>query len=188
MRAIYILIIISLIFNTAPVFSADDAEGGGGGDAVEEIRSGLKSDIRIIFFSGLGGAVLGLSTLSFVQKPSKELKRVLYGAALGAIFASVIVLYKTTSKSMSHGGGSGSMFDSYDSESQEEDSEEEYEDEEGEEEDEEDYDEDFYGSVNSFYLASYSKKKFRFSVPLVDFVPQDDKGFMVKANLFRMTF
>lgn len=53
-----------------------------------------KSDLYIITAAGLSGAVLGLSTLSFVDEPSKHWSNVWTGAAIGIIGGVVYVAYR----------------------------------------------------------------------------------------------
>lgn len=48
-----------------------------------------KQQISIILFSGLGGAVLGLSTLSFYEQPQNHLRNIAIGGAV-ALIGSVI--------------------------------------------------------------------------------------------------
>lgn len=55
-----------------------------------------KSDLTIIVSAGLGGAVLGLSTLSFVERPSDHWDNVLTGGALGIIAGVIYVAYRQT--------------------------------------------------------------------------------------------
>lgn len=47
--------------------------------------------IATVIFFGLGGAVLGLSTLSFYGKPQENLQNISYGFGLGLIVGSVYV-------------------------------------------------------------------------------------------------
>jgi uncharacterized MnhB-related membrane protein len=49
-----------------------------------------KDQAKIIFYSGIYGAVLGLSTLSFYDKPSSRTRNIAMGAALG-LMASVVI-------------------------------------------------------------------------------------------------
>jgi len=194
MRVLTFILVLSLIFNSgfslraaedpAPAPPPGDATGGGNAD-IAEIRSGLKSDFRMIVFAGLGGAVLGLSTLSFVEKPSKEIKRIYIGFAVGAIIASIFVLYKATSKSMT-GAGISTLTNPPDSYIEDYYDDEYYEDEDGN--GEEEYDEDFYSIENSFYLASIGKNGFKLNFPVFDFNVDEEKGLAVRANIFRMTF
>ncbi len=165
-----------------PPAQPDAVDPSGGGD---KITSGLKQDMRLIFFAALGGAALGLSTLSFVDNPSKELNRVTYGAAMGAIFASVIVLYKVTSGTMSSGVPFNSALDSYSPQNSEGES---MENDEEEEDDEEEYDDEFYGGINSLYLISKSSKGFQLYIPIIDLNINEKSKWELRANVFRMTF
>lgn len=56
-------------------------------------------DAMIIGGTALGGAVLGLSTLSFVDEPSDHLKNVLVGGAVGIIVGVGLVAYMQANKS-----------------------------------------------------------------------------------------
>ncbi len=53
-----------------------------------------KSDFYIITAAGLGGAVLGLSTLSFADHPSDEMDNIWTGAAIGIILGVCYVAYR----------------------------------------------------------------------------------------------
>lgn len=53
-----------------------------------------KNDMLVIVASGVGGAVLGLSTLSFVDEPSDHFDNVLTGAAVGLIIGVLYVAYR----------------------------------------------------------------------------------------------
>ncbi|EQC50652.1 hypothetical protein M901_2401 [Bacteriovorax sp. DB6_IX] len=56
-------------------------------------------DISIIAGTGAAGAVLGLSTLSFVEEPSDHLKNIVVGGAIGIILGVGIVAYGQANKS-----------------------------------------------------------------------------------------
>lgn len=51
----------------------------------------VKSQVAKIILSGLGGAVLGISTLSFYDKPQDHLSNVAIGGALGVALGSIYV-------------------------------------------------------------------------------------------------
>jgi hypothetical protein len=53
-----------------------------------------KSDLMFITAAGVGGAVLGLSTLSFASEPSKKTDNILTGAAVGIILGVIYVAYR----------------------------------------------------------------------------------------------
>jgi hypothetical protein len=68
-------------------------------DAASAFLSDTKRDLGIVTAAGVGGAVIGLSTLSFVDKPSKNLKNVLIGGAIGIIVGVGIVAYMQATQS-----------------------------------------------------------------------------------------
>jgi hypothetical protein len=53
-----------------------------------------KNDMMVIAAAGVGGAVLGLSTLSFVDEPGDHFDNVLTGAAVGLIVGVLYVAYR----------------------------------------------------------------------------------------------
>lgn len=59
---------------------------------------GPKKQLTMIFLAGLGGAVLGLSTLSFHGRPQDHLGNIAIGFAIGAVFGTVYVTYNTATK------------------------------------------------------------------------------------------
>lgn len=59
-------------------------------------------DITIVAGLGVGGAVLGLSTLSFVEEPSDHLKNIVVGGAIGIIIGVAVVAYSQASKSQQY--------------------------------------------------------------------------------------
>ena len=56
------------------------------------------ADMYIVAGGGIGGAVIGLSTLSFVEEPGDHLKNILVGAALGVMAGVAFVGYSTANK------------------------------------------------------------------------------------------
>lgn len=58
--------------------------------------SGTRRQMATIVFSGLAGAVLGLSTLSFYGRPQDRLSNIAIGFAIGIITGSVLVTYGAT--------------------------------------------------------------------------------------------
>ena len=61
-------------------------------------EEGLR-DLVTVAGLGLGGAVLGLSTLSFTEEPSDHLKNIIAGAGVGVVLGVVLVAYNQASKS-----------------------------------------------------------------------------------------
>ena len=87
-RAVLSLVLFSLV-------NSSFAQDNGGGDVLEQSMS------DIITVSALGGvgAILGLSTLSFVDEPKDHLKNVVVGGALGIIIGVGVVAFSQASKS-----------------------------------------------------------------------------------------
>jgi hypothetical protein len=73
-------------------------EGGG-------FLAGTLRDLLIITGAGVGGAVLGLSTLSFVDEPSKNMKNIVNGGSIGIMIGVGIVIF-------GHAGKSKLLYDS----------------------------------------------------------------------------
>ncbi|MFG1499802.1 hypothetical protein ABMA70_06280 [Halobacteriovorax sp. XZX-3] len=61
-------------------------------------EEGLR-DLTTVAGLGLGGAILGLSTLSFVEEPKDHLKNILVGAAVGIVVGVGVVAYNQAAKS-----------------------------------------------------------------------------------------
>ncbi len=59
---------------------------------------GPLTDVYTVFGAGAVGAVLGLSTLSFEDEPSKSFKNVSVGAAIGIIFGVGLVIYNQVTR------------------------------------------------------------------------------------------
>ncbi|EQC45582.1 hypothetical protein [Bacteriovorax sp. Seq25_V] len=90
MKNIFLMLCTSLVLVFSPVANAQDSSTF----ADESLR-----DISIVAGLGAGGAVMGLSTLSFVEEPSDHLKNIVVGAAIGIIIGVGVVAYSQASKS-----------------------------------------------------------------------------------------
>lgn len=66
--------------------------------AEDDIIKNTQNDILIVAGAGVGGAVLGLSTLSFYDKASKHISNVWTGAAIGIIAGVIFVAYSSAQK------------------------------------------------------------------------------------------
>lgn len=64
----------------------------------EDFIKSTQNDIMLIAGAGAAGAILGLSTLSFVDKPSKHVSNIWTGAAIGVIVGVVFVAYTSAQK------------------------------------------------------------------------------------------
>ncbi|GAB4018077.1 MAG: hypothetical protein Fur0010_19090 [Bdellovibrio sp.] len=90
-------ILFIFISCTSIVLSPKAMAQDGRGD--DDILGQSVSDLIIVAGAGAGGAILGLSTLSFVEEPSEHLKNVLVGGAIGIIVGVGVVAYKQATKS-----------------------------------------------------------------------------------------
>lgn len=73
-----------------PAFAQDEGE--------DDLLKSTQNDILLVGIAGVGGAILGLSTLSFVDKPSKHLSNIWTGAALGVIAGVIFVAYNSAQR------------------------------------------------------------------------------------------
>ena len=64
----------------------------------EDIIKSTQNDIILVGAAGVGGAILGLSTLSFTDKPSKHVSNIWTGAAIGVIAGVIWVVYDSAAK------------------------------------------------------------------------------------------
>lgn len=76
--------------------------------AQEEVttKTGPRKQLATIIFAGLGGAVLGLSTLSFYGRPQERLANIAIGFAVGVIIGTIYVTYQTATKPKEYYGTS----------------------------------------------------------------------------------
>lgn len=61
-------------------------------------KSGPRRQITTIFLSGLAGAVLGLSTLSFRGRPQDHLGDIAIGFGVGAVVGTIYTTYDTATQ------------------------------------------------------------------------------------------
>ena len=67
-----------------------------------DIVYNTQNDIIIVAAAGAGGAVLGLSTLSFYETPSQHISNVWTGAALGIIAGVIFVAWQSAHTGHEH--------------------------------------------------------------------------------------
>ncbi|MBL6991378.1 MAG: hypothetical protein ISR65_16465 [Bacteriovoracaceae bacterium] len=65
----------------------------------EQLLEDSYEDAQIVFWGGAIGAILGLSTLSFVQEPNKHIKSIIVGLSLGIVVGVAIVAWDQANKS-----------------------------------------------------------------------------------------
>ena len=68
------------------------------GQATNDIVAKTQNDLLVVAGAGAAGAVIGLSTLSFVDQPSQHLRNIWTGAALGIIAGVIYVAYDSAQK------------------------------------------------------------------------------------------
>lgn len=91
--------IASLILCLSFLFSASlaSAQARGAKSSTSSVQ-GPRKHLSTIMFSGLAGAVLGLSTLSFYGRPQDKLSNIAVGAAIGIIGGTIISTYKAATE------------------------------------------------------------------------------------------
>ncbi len=80
-----------LFMNPITGFAQDKAGGG----LVDETLQ----DLTIVLATGTVGAILGLSTLSFVETPKDHMKNVAIGGAIGIVIGVGFVIFSQATKS-----------------------------------------------------------------------------------------
>jgi uncharacterized membrane protein YebE (DUF533 family) len=58
-------------------------------------KNGPRRQLATIIFAGIGGAILGLSTLSFYGRPQDQLSNIAIGFAIGTIAGTAYVTFKS---------------------------------------------------------------------------------------------
>ena len=64
----------------------------------DDIIKNTQNDILLVVGAGAAGAILGLSTLSFVDKPSRHISNIWSGAAIGVIAGVIFVAYNSAQR------------------------------------------------------------------------------------------
>lgn len=67
-------------------------------DGGDDFVKNTQNDLMLVGGAGVAGAILGLSTLSFVDKPSKHIANVWTGAAIGVIVGVIYVAYNSAQR------------------------------------------------------------------------------------------
>lgn len=69
-----------------------------GNNSQQSTAIGPRKQLATIIFSGLAGAILGLSTLSFYGRPQDKLSNIAIGFAVGIISGTVYTTYQAATK------------------------------------------------------------------------------------------
>lgn len=68
------------------------------GSAEDDFVKSTQNDLMLVAGAGVAGGILGLSTLSFVDKPSQHLANIWTGAAIGVIAGVIWVAYNSAQR------------------------------------------------------------------------------------------
>jgi len=74
------------------------AQAQGGGEGIDDLVNDTKSDLLVVVGGGLAGAILGLSTLSFVEEPKEHTRNIIVGASIGIIAGVAFVAFSQANK------------------------------------------------------------------------------------------
>ncbi len=64
----------------------------------DDFVKSTQQDLLLVAGGGVAGAIIGLSTLSFYDKPSKHISNIWTGAAIGVIAGVVYVVYDSATR------------------------------------------------------------------------------------------
>lgn len=94
-----VLSLVVMAITSSTVFAQGTTED------LEGLVTDTKNDLLVVVGGGLAGAVLGLSTLSFVEEPKKHTRNIIVGASIGIIIgvAYVAMSQATRSQEMIYG-------------------------------------------------------------------------------------
>lgn len=87
----FIIILISVVMYIPQNSYSQD-------ENLDELVGDTKNDLMIVVGGGLAGAVLGLSTLSFVEEPKEHTRNIIVGASIGIIAGVGFVAFSQANK------------------------------------------------------------------------------------------
>jgi hypothetical protein len=90
----FVRIIASLLCVAVMISAPQVSWAQARGTSTEKSTGGPRRQIATIIFAGLGGAILGLSTLSFYPRPQDKLGNIATGFAVGVIVGTGLVTYQ----------------------------------------------------------------------------------------------
>ncbi|MFT6631360.1 MAG: hypothetical protein ACJAS4_001309 [Bacteriovoracaceae bacterium] len=98
-----IILISAIMYIPQDAYSQDENLDGLVGDT--------KNDLMVVVGGGLAGAVLGLSTLSFVEEPKEHTRNIIVGASIGIIAGVGFVAFSQANKTQDliYGSDGGDM-------------------------------------------------------------------------------
>ena len=92
-KVVVFILMLSLVIPSLALGADEDASTGLVDDSIR--------DFSIVLGAGAAGAVIGLSTLSFVDEPSKHFKNVAVGGAIGIVMGVGYVIFSQATRSSS---------------------------------------------------------------------------------------
>ena len=104
-RAAKSIVVLGLVLTMASTAFAQTATS----EQRAKPSGGPRRQLATILFAGLGGAVLGLSTLSFYGRPQDKLANIAYGFAFGVIGGTAYVTYKAAAGTGDFYGQTGAV-------------------------------------------------------------------------------
>ena len=87
---------VAMAFNSVAAAQAAPAPPAAA-DSSSKSTGGPRKQLATIIYAGLGGAILGLSTLSFYGRPQEKLSNIAIGFAFGVIIGTTYVTYRAAS-------------------------------------------------------------------------------------------
>lgn len=96
-RKFLLIILVTVFTNHSLLYSQDSSAGGGAGG--DNLIENSMQDLSIVAGTSIAGAVLGLSTLSFVKIPKAHMRNILVGGSIGIIIGVAIIAYTQATKS-----------------------------------------------------------------------------------------
>lgn len=94
MKKLFIFVLVLQFFINGPILNTALAQNG----AEDDLLKNTQNDLILVGAAGAGGAVLGLSTLSFVERPSQHIYNIWAGAAIGVIAGVIFVAYNSAQR------------------------------------------------------------------------------------------
>ena len=97
-----IALVTTFLMTISPKSFAQDGD-------IDGLVDDTKNDLLIVVGGGLAGAVLGLSTLSFVEEPKEHTRNIIVGASIGIIAGVGYVAFSQATKSQQMIYGEGTQ-------------------------------------------------------------------------------
>jgi hypothetical protein len=100
--AFKLLVLVSFVLTTATALAQkspnSNSKEAPGNSQSRAAFNGPRKHMATILFCGLGGAILGLSTLSFYGRPQDNLNNITIGFAIGIIAGTTVVTYQAVTR------------------------------------------------------------------------------------------